>query len=98
MLAPGLFYGIVGPKRWGELGIWIVPRDVDIDKINSINDLTEKMVTIKLINGKTGAWLLIHKGGYKQDYSLLCISMHPDDWFKFLKLLTIGQKFLIQLV
>jgi hypothetical protein len=98
MLKPGEYYGICAPKKWGEKAIWIFTKDCDIDKIIKLADVPEKCFILPLANGKTGSYLLIHKGGYKQDYSLLCISVHPDDWTKYLPLIKVDDKYLIQLV
>jgi hypothetical protein len=98
LLAPGDYYGIVGEKKYGEKAVWLFNRNVDISKIHSRDDLTEAMVTLKSLKPNKNAggaytmdFILIHLGGYRQDYSEGCTTVHPDDWAKLLPLLAINE-------
>jgi hypothetical protein len=105
LLAPGQYYGIVGTKQYGQKAIWLFDKSTDLDKINTRNDLTDDMVTLPSLKPNQSAggamtmqYILIHMGGYRQDYSEGCMTVHPDDWARLLPLLAINEKVLVQLV
>jgi hypothetical protein len=98
LLAPGDYYGIVGAKQYGDKAIWIFNRNVDISKIKSRSDLLDSMVTLPSLKpnnnaggAKTMSYILIHMGGYRQDYSEGCVTVHPIDWANLLPILAINE-------